>query len=180
MQNAKCDLRSGNPISVPSTGEQTRLAAQKKSTNTTTGMMMITNHDCNDDGDGQQSWSKIQNSLGSPFQPYKSTLFPSLQLSNFLVKHQISLPHACPVSKSSKHQLVSKLLQQGGENGFLRLHKEDCYFIQNSFFSVGRHFQSIGKIHSNPHFKFKYEGDCMCKNCNSRVPYPQLEDCSTQ
>ena len=41
----KCDVRSGNPISVASTGEQTRLAAQKKSTNITTMKMRISNHD---------------------------------------------------------------------------------------------------------------------------------------
>ena len=68
--------------------------------------------------------------------PYKSTLplSPTLQLAS--VKHQIP-PRACPVSSSSKHQLVSKLLRQG-EKEF------------SEFGPQLRHFQSNVKIHSNP------------------------------
>ena len=93
-KNAKCDLRSGKPISVPSTGEQTRLAAQKKSTNTTTGMMMITNHDSIDDGDGQQSWSKIQNSLASQFH-IGALCFPLSNCPTF--SSNIKFPFPMPV-----------------------------------------------------------------------------------
>ena len=104
-------------------------AAQK------TAMMMISNHDSYDDGGRQVFLTKLVPKLSFSI-PYKSTLplSPTLQLAS--VKHQIS-PSACPVSSSSKHQLVSKLLRQG-EKEF------------SEFGPQLRHFQSNVKIHSNP------------------------------
>ena len=91
-RNAKCDVQLHNPISVPSTGEQTRLAAaQKKSTNTKK-MKRFSSHDGNTkNGDGQALENKVC--------PKSKAL---LQVHS-ICEHFVSLPPTVQLSRQTSN-----------------------------------------------------------------------------